>query len=188
MTRKRKSRQNQDLNQLMLFTPAEMSGEASVLDEENASSPPIAEMNAEAETVTVTETETETETEAEIDSVKEAETIESTEKPSAASPIQFEHLPASDDDTVKLLVNIMKFINRMDAHHVRLLAMQAAALMQGDVDPQLTYKLPALEGLEFRGLEVSGLAYVSIARSFPNMIDSIGLDWDKAYQEALKLI
>ena len=94
------------------------------------------------------------------------------------------HVMESSDSVVSLLKNVMEILDRFSDNQVRLIAMQTAALVQGGIDFSQTYRIPAIADYEFRGNVLAGLAYVSIARSFPNMTDSIGLHWSEEYREA----
>lgn len=101
--------------------------------------------------------------------------------PSPPSPCQ---VTASSDSVVSLLKDVMGILDRFSDSQVRLIAMQTAALVQGGIDDTKTYCIPALSGYEFRGNVLAGLAYVSIARSFPNMTGSIDLQWSEEYLKA----
>ena len=96
------------------------------------------------------------------------------------------HVMESSDSVVGLLKDVMGLLNQFSDSQVRLIAMQTAALVQRGIDDTLTYRLPSIPGYEFKGDMLGGIAYVSIARSFPNMIDSIGLHWSEAYHEAVE--
>lgn len=86
---------------------------------------------------------------------------------------------------VDLLRSVMQLLDHFADDDIRLIAMQSAALVQRGIDYSSTYRLPAVPGYEFKGDVLAGLAYVSIARSFPNMTASIGLHWEEAYREAV---
>ena len=90
----------------------------------------------------------------------------------------------SSESVVSLLKDVMGILDRFSDNQVRLIAMQTAALVQGGIDYSQTYRIPAISDFEFRGNVLAGLAYVSIARSFPNMTESIGLHWSEEYREA----
>ena len=94
------------------------------------------------------------------------------------------HVMESSDSVVSLLKEVMGILDRFDDNQIRLIAMQTAALVQGGIDFSQTYRIPAIADYEFRGKVLAGLAYVSIARSFPNMTESIGLHWSEEYHEA----
>ena len=63
--------------------------------------------------------------------------------------------------------------------------MQAAALLQSTLDLDGNFHLPAMDNTVIEGVLLQAVAYVGIARSFPNMIDSIGLNWAEEYQKAI---
>ena len=90
----------------------------------------------------------------------------------------------SCDSVVDLLKSVMGLLDQFDDNQIRLIAMQTAALVQRGIDYSLSYHLPAIPDYEFKGDVLAGLAYVSIARSFPNMTESIGLHWSEEYREA----
>ena len=94
------------------------------------------------------------------------------------------HVMESSDSVISLLKKVMGILDRFDDNQIRLIAMQTAALVQGGIDFSQTYRIPAIADYEFRGNVLAGLAYVSIARSFPNMTESIGLHWSEEYREA----
>ena len=96
----------------------------------------------------------------------------------------YPHVMEPCESVVSLLKDVMGILDMYGDNQVRLIAMQTAALVQGGIDFSLTYRIPALPGYEFRGNVLAGLAYVSIARSFPNMIESIGLQWSEEYRKA----
>lgn len=83
-----------------------------------------------------------------------------------------------------LLSSILKELKNLDSNQLRLVAMQSAAQIQNGIDPQQTYILPTLPRRLFNGVELQAVAYISIIHSFPTMIDKLGLDFSKEYEEA----
>ena len=113
----------------------------------------------------------------EKDSVKEEEKpIETPISPKTIEP---------SSDTVLMLIQVIRLLDGLSGNQVRLLAMQSVALLQAGIDPLETYRLPVLPGMEFRGDTLTGIAYVSIVRSFPHMTESIGVDLSSAYHKAM---
>ena len=158
---KKHRRKHQDPNQLMLFSDEEMSG-LSVSEEHETEFP-----------------SQETDTQPLL--VSEKETLKETADQIPTSPRQ---VMESSESVVSLLKDVMGILDRFSDNQVRLIAMQTAALVQGGIDYSQTYRIPAISDFEFRGNVLAGLAYVSIARSFPNMTESIGLHWSEEYREA----
>lgn len=161
LTMKKRRRKQPDPNQLLLFSEDEMSG-TSVPEECRADIPqqePIKE-----------------DTQKTCDNVPLAEVVEMPQPP--------HHVMKSCDSVVDLLKSVMGLLDQFDDNQIRLIAMQTAALVQRGIDYSLSYHLPAIPDYEFKGDVLAGLAYVSIARSFPNMTESIGLHWSEEYREA----
>ncbi|MBP5385782.1 MAG: hypothetical protein J6Y97_00170 [Prevotella sp.] len=158
---KKRRRHQPDPNQLLLFSEDEMSGTA-MPEEYNADLP---------QQEPIKEDTQETGNEAPLDEVTE------TPQP----PL---HVMNSCDSVVDLLKSVMGLLDQFDDNQIRLIAMQTAALVQRGIDYSLSYHLPAIPDYEFKGDVLAGLAYVSIARSFPNMTESIGLHWSEEYREA----
>lgn len=203
MIRRHKRRRQPDPRQLLLFTQEEMAGEPLSPDH----SEPASQENQENQEDQEDQEKTEG-----IEEIGKPEPPENPEKPESPekpedpgkpekperpedpeSPEPPEDpekepperpAPAAKTDIVELLVGAMQLLSHYSPGEVRLIAMQTAALMQGDIDFELPYRVPAIDGYEMRGDMMAALAYVSIAQSFPNMTDSIGLNWEKEYSEA----
>lgn len=161
LTMKKRRRKQPDPNQLLLFSEDEMSG-TSVPEECRADIPqqePIKEDTRET-----------------CDNAPLAEVVEMPQPP--------HHVMKSCASVVDLLKSVMGLLDQFDDNQIRLIAMQTAALVQRGIDYSLSYHLPAIPDYEFKGDVLAGLAYVSIARSFPNMTESIGLHWSEEYREA----
>ena len=165
MSYKKRRHKQPDPNQLMLFTDEEMSGHPSSVQHD-------ADVSMEG-----------------TDVADMADELDGSDKADVAPEALVETPPPhqvmkSSDSVVDLLKKVMGILDQFDDNAVRLIAMQTAALVQRGIDNSLTYRLPAIPGYEFKGDVLTGLAYVSIARSFPNMTESIGLHWSEEYREA----
>ena len=158
---KKRRRHQQDPNQLLLFSDEEMSGQSASGGQE--AEHPSQETISEA---------------------PQASDISFAKETKKQAPPQPLHVMESPDSVVDLLKSVMGLLSQFNDSTVRLIAMQTAALVQRGIDYSLTYRLPSIPDYEFKGDVLAGLAYVSIARSFPNMIESIGLHWEKEYHEA----
>ena len=196
MARKRKTRKD-DPNQLMLFSLEEMSGEADLSDDKPTkdleASNESDEVRAGTRPAPTTSGGLETEDasgglekEAASEDVDESATedveepaTEDVEEPATAS----EEIKPSVTG-VELMSNVIRLLDGLSPSVVRLVAMQSAALVQGGVDSLEHYRLPSLSGMVFRGDALERIAYVSFVRSFPNMVDKLGLDFSAEYEEA----
>lgn len=85
-----------------------------------------------------------------------------------------------------LMSNVIKLLDSFPASQVRLIAMQSAALVQGGVDELENYRIPSLPGMVLDGSVLEHVAYVSILRSFPHMVEKLGIDLSSEYREASK--
>ena len=85
-----------------------------------------------------------------------------------------------------LMTNVIRLLDGFPTSQVRLIAMQSAALVQSGVDALESYCLPALPGMVLGGDVLEYVAYVSIVRSFPHMVEKLGIDLSAEYQEASK--
>ena len=154
----------------MLFSTEEMAGESIVMKEDNACN--------DATEKEVVQPISNVKEEKEEENKKEEE-VKSTETPISPKTIE----PSSD--TVLMLIQVIRLLDGLSGNQIRLLAMQSVALLQAGIDPLETYRLPVLPGMEFRGDTLTGIAYVSIVRSFPHMTESIGVDLSSAYHKAM---
>lgn len=166
MARKRKTRKD-DPNQLMLFSSEEMSGEAkhSDLSESSESSESSAPLDLMEERSATRSTPT---TCGGVESDTTSESVE----------------PKPDTEGVELMSKVIRLLDGFSPGKVRLIAMQSSALVQGGVDSLEHYCIPALPEMSLRGDSLERIAYVSLARSFPHMIDKLGLDFSSEYEEA----
>ena len=159
MARKRKARKD-DPNQLMLFSLEEMSGEGELsngadgADGQNGANGSNGLNGAEQPDDEV------------IEHSSDDEVIE----------------PSSTG--VELMSNVIRLLDSLSPSVVRLVAMQSAALVQGGVDSLEHYRIPSLSGMVFRGDALERVAYASFVRSFPNMVDKLGLDFSAEYEAA----
>ena len=204
MARKRKTRKD-DPNQLMLFSLEEMSGEADLSDDKPTKDVEVSnesdEVRAGTRPAPTTSGGLETEDasgglekEAASEDVEEPATedveepaIEDVEEPPTEDVV--EPVTASEEikpsaTGVELMSNVIRLLDGLSPSVVRLVAMQSAALVQGGVDSLEHYRLPSLSGMVFRGDALERIAYVSFVRSFPNMVDKLGLDFSAEYEEA----
>ena len=78
-------------------------------------------------------------------------------------------------------------LSSLSIKDIRLIAIESATYAQGGVNIDQTYCLQALKGQELSGYEFIAYYYVSFARSFPTMLDKIGLPYSDIYEEALSL-
>lgn len=187
MARKRKTRKD-DPNQLMLFSLEEMSGEADLSDDKDAKDIEGSNESVEVRAGTIpvpmtsggleTESATEDAEEPVSEDVTESATVDVEEPASASEEIE----PSATG--VELMSNVIRLLDGLSPSVVRLVAMQSAALVQGGVDSLEHYRLPSLSGMVFRGDALERIAYVSFVRSFPNMVDKLGLDFSAEYEEA----
>ncbi|MBR6182205.1 MAG: hypothetical protein IKQ77_13470 [Prevotella sp.] len=203
MARKRKTRKD-DPNQLMLFSLEEMSGEADLSDDKHTKDVEVSnesdEVRAGTRPAPTTSGGLETEDasgglekEAASEDVEEPAT-EDVEEPATEdvdSPTEDVEEPVTASEEIKpsatgveLMSNVIRLLDGLSPSVVRLVAMQSAALVQGGVDSLEHYRLPSLSGMVFRGDALERIAYVSFVRSFPNMVDKLGLDFSAEYEEA----
>ena len=155
--RKPKGRRH-DTNQQMLFTEEEMSGKS---------------------TATSTSISTSASSSASTSSAASA-------MPSAA-PQPAPQAPQAGSSITAMLLSSLQLLDQYNPQEVQLIAMQAAALIQGGIDRHATYTLPSMPGVALQGSMLTALAYTSIARSFPSMIERLGLHWSSEYSEAQKI-
>lgn len=157
MARKRKH--THDERQLLLFSMTEMEGNV-----RQESPVPPAEPLAEAEAMPAPTTQ---------------ETITFGEDLG-------ETLFESDHDrllsSMRSAISILSSLNKKQ---VRLIAMESAAHAQLGISSERIYRLPALNHQELSGYDFVAIYYVSFARSFPDMLEKIGLPYADMYEEAL---
>lgn len=155
----------------MLFSAEEMAGESVAMKEDEA-----CDDATDKEVAQPTSNVQEEEEERKEDRKEEEKPIETPISPKTIEP---------SSDTVLMLKQVIRLLDGLSGNQVRLLAMQSVALLQAGIDPLETYRLPVLPGMEFRGDTLTGIAYVSIVRSFPHMTESIGVDLSSAYHKAM---
>ena len=107
--------------------------------------------------------------------------------PSPSSAPAVSDSPLADNSVTTMLLRSLCLLGKYSPQEVQLIAMQTAALIQGGIEPLQTYTLPSMPGIPVKGDMLAALAYASIAQSFPNMIDKIGLHWSSEYSQALQL-
>ena len=163
----------------MLFSAEEMAGESVAMKEDEACNDATDKEIAQP-TSNVQEVEEEKKEERKEE---RKENRKEEEKP-IETPISPKTIEPSSD-TVLMLIQVIRLLDGLSGNQVRLLAMQSVALLQAGIDPLETYRLPVLPGMEFRGDTLTGIAYVSIVRSFPHMTESIGVDLSSAYHKAM---
>ena len=195
MARKRKTRKD-DPNQLMLFSLEEMSGEADLSDDKHTKDVEVSNESDEvrAGTRPAPTTSGGLETEDASGGLEKEAASEDVEEPATEdvdSPTEDVEEPVTASEEIKpsatgveLMSNVIRLLDGLSPSVVRLVAMQSAALVQGGVDSLEHYRLPSLSGMVFRGDALERIAYVSFVRSFPNMVDKLGLDFSAEYEEA----
>ena len=156
--RKPKGRRH-DTNQQMLFTEEEMSGKS-------------------------TATSTSISTSASTSTSSSASTSSAASAMPSAAP---QPAPQAGSSITAMLLSSLQLLDQYKPQEVQLIAMQAAALIQGGIDRHATYTLPSMPGVALQGSMLTALAYTSIARSFPSMIERLGLHWSSEYSEAQKI-
>ena len=186
MIRKRKTKQN-DPNQLMLFSVEEMAGAEVACADDKKESKGIEESGGLGTLGTLgnSENSEDSEDSENSENSEDSESPKDTEEEESAAHAP-QPLPESLDNSkgVELMKKVMRLLDGLHSSQVRLVAMQSAALVQSGVDSLENYRLPALPGMVLRGDAVEYIAYVSIVRSFPNMIDRLGLDLSSEYESA----
>ena len=159
--RKPKGRRH-DTNQQMLFTEEEMSGKS-------------------------TATSTSISTSASTSTFSSASTSSAASAMPSAAPQPAPQAPQAGSSITAMLLSSLQLLDQYNPQEVQLIAMQAAALIQGGIDRHATYTLPSMPGVALQGSMLTALAYTSIARSFPSMIERLGLHWSSEYSEAQKI-
>ena len=187
MAKKRKGKTKPDPNQLLLFTPEEMSGE-----EQMPSAAPIPDHETEVKPETIKDTppraRIDNKTEDSADTSHEGNNDIPTEPKTGNAPeVKIEIPSGSTPTTVQLLRHVMDILDSFTPKQQRLIAIQTATLLQSPIAKSYQYHLPGMENVTVEGDYLKAMAYVAIVRSFPNMTESIGLDWDDEYQQAVSL-
>ena len=202
MARKRKARED-DPNQLMLFSLEEMSGEGEQPDLKDLKVPkeglagrspaptPSGDLESGPSPVEMEPGPSSVELEPEPSSDEMEPKFPSTDEEPEQPSDDEEPEQSSDDEAIKpsssgveLMSNVIRLLDDLSPSVVRLVAMQSAALVQGGVDSLEHYRIPSLSGMVFRGDALERIAYASFVRSFPNMVDKLGLDFSAEYEEA----
>ena len=191
MARKRKA-QKDDPNQLMFFSLEEMSGEADLSDDKNAKGDKdskdfkdsLDSENERAGTRPAPTTSGDLETESPSKDVEStSEDVESPSEDVGEETSADEEIELSATG-VELMSKVIRLLDGLSPSVVRLVAMQSTALVQGGVDSLEHYRIPSLSGMVFRGDALERIAYVSFVRSFPHMVDKLGLDFSAEYEAA----
>ncbi len=207
---KRKKKSKDSHQQLMLFSKEEMSGKESpavssvastASDAEEKTSEKIVEdketaredVKAVSETSrTISET-ARTASETAGNAVEEATSSIDREKPAVVIDDTGEDpfAPFIDDpkSTSERIIHemtaAMTLLDRFSVSQIRLIAMQAAPIVQSGLDFSKIYQLPSLPGFSLSGFSMLALSYVSFKRVFPGMIDRLDQDFTKEYEMAL---
>ena len=84
------------------------------------------------------------------------------------------------------MVAAMTLLDRFSVSQVRLIAMQAAPIVQSGLDYSKRYQLPSLPGFTMNGYSMLALSYVSFKRVFPSMTDRLDQDFTHEYEMALR--
>lgn len=146
MSRKRRHIQ-ENKNQLMLFSEAEMSGN-------------------DIEDLQVNHHEDNINAKGAIHTPVAVDDSERKEPSTASAGYNCPHTPEE-------LADLVGSLSDNDAS---LVAMQSALLLQKELSPYEMYAIPSLPGMTFDLASVKRIAYLSVSRSFPNMVGSIGFD------------
>ena len=85
------------------------------------------------------------------------------------------------------MVGAMEYFDTLDVSRVQMIAMEIATVGQTGINPKGKYSIPAIPGKEFGGYQFLAYYYVSFARSFPQVLDKLGLPFKTAYEQALMI-
>ena len=193
MARKRKA-QKDDPNQLMFFSLEEMSGEADLSDDKNAKGDKESMESHDSEEERAGTRPAPT-TSGDLETKSPSEDMESPSE-DMESPSEDMESPSEDVESsaceeiepsatgVELMSKVIRLLDGLSPSVVSLVAMQSTALVQGGVDSLEHYRIPSLSGMVFRGDALERIAYVSFVRSFPHMVDKLGLDFSAEYEAA----
>lgn len=189
MARKRKVRQD-DPNQLMLFSFEEMSGESELSDLSDGTE--RADPSSQPETRDPRDTRDPRNTRDPRDTRNTRDTSDPSNPSNPSDPRNPRKTSNPSDDIkqapsadgLELMSKVIGLLDGLSPSVIRLVAMQSTALVQGGVDQLEQYCIPSLPGMVFRGDALERIAYVSLARSFPHMMDKLGLDFSAEYEEA----
>ena len=156
---KRKRHKNQhDKNQLMMFTDIEMSGEWE-------GSARIDSGNEDASYSKTDESSHPDESSIQVE--QSAKTIETDST-----------LTYNSDTVSHSTKELAELVDKLSDDEASLVAMHSSLLVHKDLSPDGVYSIPSLPGMKFDKKSIQRMAYVSVSRSFPNMIQSIGLDFE----------
>jgi len=108
--------------------------------------------------------------------------------PTAPAPsVEQQADPLANDPVTAMLLRSLCLLGKFPTKKIQLIAMHCAALIQIGINASETYTLPLLPDTPIRGDLLVALAYASIAQTFPNMVDTMGLHWTAEYSKALEL-
>lgn len=85
------------------------------------------------------------------------------------------------------MLGAMQRLDKLGVDTTRMVAMELAMLGQNGISPQGKYNVKQLEAKQMGGYEVLAYYYVSVARSFPQILPSLGLPFKSAYEAALQM-
>ena len=182
---KRKKKKRADDNQLLLFSNEEMSGGGTPIVDEEAQL-----TNATAQEKPEEDLKTEGMASGKAEDTISGEPI--VVEPPEVSIDSDPFAPFIDDpaSTSERIIHEMKaamtLLDRFGVSQVRLIAMQAAPIVQSGVDFSKIYQLPSLPGFSMSGYSMLALSYVSFMRVFPGMIDRLDQDLTQEYATALR--
>ena len=151
MKRKR-PKNRQDKNQLMMFTDIEMSGEWDGAACDDSSTEDASRSNADAQSSPV-------------------------ELPTQI--VETNSTDTANKDTISHSTKeLAELVDKLSDDEARLVAMHSSLLVHQSLSSDGVYSIPSLPGMKFDKDSIQRMAYVSVSRSFPNMIKSIGLDFE----------
>ena len=82
----------------------------------------------------------------------------------------------------------LRAVGRMPLEGVRAIVVERALLGENGIDPRKKYTLKTMPNRpDMIGLEVLAYFYVTLAKVFPDRIDSIGLPYKQSYENALAM-
>lgn len=85
------------------------------------------------------------------------------------------------------MLGAMEEFDKMTKEEVHNVAIEIATVGINGISPKGKYSINSFPGKEFSGYQFLAYYYVSFARAIPNMLKSLGLPFEKAYESALQL-
>ena len=85
------------------------------------------------------------------------------------------------------MLGAMEEFDKMTKEEVHHVAIEIATVGINGISPKGRYSINSFPGKEFGGYQFLAYYYVSFARAIPNMLKSLGLPFEKAYESALQL-